>query len=82
MERKRGFTLIELLSVIAILAVLAGLLLPALVKAKERGRRASCKNNLRLPVSLEIVAGFIDSLMGRDSRRALTSSPVRIPGLD
>ena len=47
MDKRKAFTLIELLVVIAIIAVLLAILLPAINRVKEQGKRAVCLSHLR-----------------------------------
>src|ERR1051325_3822857 len=64
-NHQSSFTLIELLVVVAIIAVLAAMLLPALQRAKEAGRRAVCASNLRqIGTATMMYAGDFNGYMG------------------
>ncbi len=62
--KKNGFTLMELLVVIAVIAILAAMLLPALSKSKSRTQTIACLNNLRqLSICWHLYAGDYNDLM-------------------
>jgi prepilin-type N-terminal cleavage/methylation domain-containing protein/prepilin-type processing-associated H-X9-DG protein len=76
-KNKKAFTLIELLVVMAIMAILASLLLPALSRAKTRSNDAKCMSNLRqCGVALNLY------LQDYNDRLFWTSTNVALEGMD
>ena len=60
----KGFTLIELLVVVAIIAILAAILLPALHRAKENAKRVACMNNVKqLITAVHLYAGDFNNYL-------------------
>ena len=74
--RSSGFTLIELLTVIAILGVLAGLLLPALGKVKTKGRQVVCLSNMRqLGMAISLFTADHDGTLPQTDENAPANNP-------
>jgi len=77
-SRKSGFTLIELLVVIAIIAILLAILMPALSRVREQGRRAVCLNHIRTLTLCWIMYADEndDRLVNGEAHWAPTAAPV------
>jgi prepilin-type N-terminal cleavage/methylation domain-containing protein/prepilin-type processing-associated H-X9-DG protein len=76
---RTAFTLVELLVTIAIIAVLASLLLPALGRGKESGRVAACQGNLhQIGLALQLYVEDNRNIMPTMYDRPLTGAPTNL----
>jgi prepilin-type N-terminal cleavage/methylation domain-containing protein/prepilin-type processing-associated H-X9-DG protein len=73
-KHDKGFTLIELLVVIAIIAVLMAILMPALNRVREHGKRAVCVGNLR-----QLALAWI-MYADENNNRIVNGAPLGTPG--
>jgi prepilin-type N-terminal cleavage/methylation domain-containing protein len=74
---QRGFTLIDLLVVIALIALLTALLVPAMQRAREAGRRAACLAHLRqIQIAWQTYAEEHDSFIVNGNPWSLAERPV------
>jgi len=77
-RRKKGFTLIELMIVIAIIAILAAVLVPNFMRAREASRLTACKSNLKnISTAVETYSNDNDGLYPGGTVSSLTATEIK-----
>ena len=82
-HQHRAFTLVEMLVTIAMIAILASLLMPALGRGKESGRVAACQGNLhQIGVALQLYVDDNKNIMPTMYDRPLSGAPTNLPAMN